>query len=499
MILEPHDEFEPQDIESLLAKSTKLELSASAKKAVKAAQSFVQDLAGSSKPIYGVNTGFGRLASVKISESELVELQINLLRSHSSGFGGPAKARIVRRLLLLRVLSLAKGHSGISLQIINRHLDYLYREAYPFIPMQGSVGASGDLAPLSHLGLTFIGEGYFLEKNKKVRAQSFLKKHKLQPIDIGPKEGLSLTNGTQFSLSLALEARAQLYHLIPWMETAAALSVEGHQATSQVFLPKVHKLKAHADQLAIAKKMYSELKSSKHMSSHRDCDRVQDSYSFRCIPQIMGPCYSIIRSADQFLRDEINSVSDNPVVFPAEKKIYSCGHFHAQAVSMACDMISLSVATLSNLIERRIDQLVNPLTARNPAFLASRPGVESGLMIVQTAAAAITSENKTMSFPASADSIPTNGNQEDHVSMAPWAARKALRMVTNLRRLVASEILCAVRACVNESTRTGLAFSPFVEKELERLATQVPELFQAGDRVFADDLEKLEAIMTESE
>jgi len=449
----------------------------------------------SSKPIYGVNTGFGRLAQVRISEGELVDLQVNLLRSHASGIGEQAPGSVVRRLLLLRVLSLSKGYSGVSLPILQRHLEYLHKGLIPYIPLQGSVGASGDLAPLAHLGLTFMGEGEFVENGKRIPSSRVLKKYNWKPLAIHPKEGLSLTNGTQFSLALALEVLTQLQVLVSWVEVAACLSIEAHQATSAVFIPRIHEIKAHPKQLEIAKRFSARLRGSKHMQSHRNCDRVQDAYSFRCIPQVLGPCYSLIDSAKQLLEDEINSVSDNPVVFPVEKKIYSCGHFHAQAVSMASDLMTMAMVTMGNLSERRIDQIVNPLTSRSPAFLATKPGVESGLMIVQTAAAGLASENKTLSFPASADTIPTNGNQEDHVSMAPWAARKSLQVLANLRKIIAAEILSAVRGCVHESTRTGLSFSRFVEQNLSEIADAVPILFRAGDRVFSKDWEQLEAYL----
>jgi histidine ammonia-lyase len=224
-----------------------------------------------------------------------------------------------------------------------------------------------------------------------------------------------------------------------------------------------------------------------HMKGHRDCDIVQDSYSFRCTPQIVGPCLSILEKADELLEGELNSVSDNPLVFVDKKEILSCGHFHAQAVSMAADLMAMSMVTLGNLIERRIDQMVNPCTSRHSGFLADRPGVQSGLMILQTAAAALASENKTLAFPASADTIPTNGNQEDHVSMAPWAARKAQQILDNLRQIVAGEIVCAVRASVLESTHSGLQFSPRVDRFLKYWADRQPSLFHPGDRYFGQD------------
>jgi histidine ammonia-lyase len=280
------------------------------------------------------------------------------------------------------------------------------------------------------------------------------------------------------------------------MEWAAALSIEAHRGTSAVFDRDLNALKSHAHQQEVAARFRKLLQNSPHMNSHEDCELVQDSYSFRCIPQVLSPAYSLIETAEHLLRDEANSVTDNPVLFTKTKELKSGGHFHAQAVSMACDLMALSIATIGNLTERRVDQLMNPLTTRTSGFLTSNPGVESGLMIVQTAMAAIASENKGLAHPASIDTIPTNGNQEDHVSMAPWAGIKALRMVGNLRRLVAGELLCAVRASVLEQTRSGKKFSPAMEKLLKALASEIPELFVGGDRVFGRDWEKTERYLT---
>jgi histidine ammonia-lyase len=405
----------------------------------------------------------------------------------------------VKRLTFLRILGLSKARSGISWPLLKRHLDYYNRELSPLVPMQGSVGASGDLAPLAHFGLTFMGEGYFMCDEKKEAAAKVLKREKLSPLRIGPKEGLSLTNGTQFSLSLALSVLARWRHLRPWIEAAAALSVESFRATNQVFDPKIHDLKSHPFQKIVAKRIFDLLKNSSHMKSHEACELVQDPYSFRCIPQVMGPAYALIQQAESLLEDELNSVSDNPLVFYESQEIRSAGHFHAQSVSFASDLMSLAMISVGNLIERRIDQLVNPTSDRLPAFLASSPGLESGLMIVQTLAAALASENKTMGFPASADSIPTNANQEDHVSMAPNAARKASFILENLRKILASEFVCAARAGVIESTRSGKSFAPGIQSLLRWLGEKRPELFRSGDRVFSEDLQSLDRLIQEEE
>lgn len=491
MKLDPQSKFRAEDVEKLVSGGEKLELVASAKKRIEKAHRFVAAIASSDKVVYGINTGFGRLANIKIPPKDLKKLQINLIRSHAAGMGDPVDERTIRRLGFLRLISLGKGHSGVSSEIIQRHIDYFNRRLCPEVPEKGSVGASGDLAPLAHYALTFLGEGYFIEDKKRVSASSVLKKQKLSKLSIGPKEGLALTNGTQFSLAIALETLYEFRRLFPWLEAAACLSFEAHQATSAVLNKKIHHLKQHPHQREVAKSLARKLRTSSHMKWHKDCDRVQDAYSFRCIPQVWGPCLSLFDKAEDILTDEINSVSDNPLLFVDDDESASCGHFHAQYVSMAADIMSMALVTLSNITERRIDQVVNPLHQRSPAFLASVPGVESGLMIVQTAAAALASENKTLAFPASADTIPTNGDQEDHVSMAPWAGRKSMKILSNLRRLVAAEILCGVRGCAFEKEKTGQSFSPFVEEFLGFIQKEQPGLFRSGDRVFGEDLREL--------
>lgn len=492
MFLEPQAKLSLDDIENFVDETRSIQLSGSMKKHIVRSAAALKDISIHRRPIYGVNTGFGRLSQVRIDEKDLVRLQINILRSHACGMGAPLTDRVARRLLILRLMSLGKGYSGVSWPLIDRHLIYINRRLTPWIPEQGSVGASGDLAPLAHLGLTFLGEGDFVEGCHQTSASKVYKREKLKPIVVGPKEGLALVNGTQFSSALALEVRRDLKELLPWMEWAAALSIEAHRATDSVFDADLNSLKPHRHQQEVAARFRKILKGSSHMNSHENCDIVQDSYSFRCIPQVLSPCYSLVERAEELLEDEANSVTDNPVLFVKKKVLKSGGHFHAQAVSMACDLMALSMATVGNLTERRVDQLVNPLTTRTKGFLATRPGVESGMMIVQTAMAAILSENKTLAQPASIDTIPTNGNQEDHVSMAPWAARKSLKMLQNLRRLVAGELLCGVRGAVLEQTRSGQKFSPAIESLLSLFAKKMPKLFESGDRAFGNDWKQLE-------
>jgi histidine ammonia-lyase len=487
MNLDPRASFTLDEVEGLLDSSDKFSLSSSTLKLLEKSHRLVQKLAASDRPIYGVNTGFGKLARIQISKDQIAQMQINFMRSHSCGIGKPLSDRCVRRLLFLRAIGLGKGVSGIAPELLRRHIDYYNRELYPRIPEQGSVGASGDLAPLAHLGLTFIGEGEFMKNGREIPAVKVLRENKWKPLTLGAKEGLALTNGTQFSLALAMELRRELRHLLPWLEWAAILTLEGHRATSAVFAPKIHALKKHRHQQEVAARFFKVLKDSPHMESHVDCDQVQDSYSFRCIPQVFGPAYSILEKADELLEGELNSVSDNPLLFSETEEILPAGHFHAHSVSMACDLIGLAIATLGNISERRVDQIVSPGTTRATPFLTDHPGVESGLMILQTALASLPSENKTLAHPASADTIPTNGNQEDHVSMAPWAARKGLMMLSNLQKIVAAEIITGVRGCVMESTRTGLRFSPALEKLLTQLADATPTLFLSGDRKFGED------------
>ncbi len=495
MNLDPQKVYRLEDIETLVRKPSNLKLASKATQAVRKTHAKVSALAAESQPHYGINTGFGRLAQVKVPPAEQRSLQVNLLRSHASGIGAPVSERVVRRLTLLRILSLGKGRSGVSPALLQRHFDYWNKGLTPWVPELGSVGASGDLAPLAHYSLTLMGEGHFWMDNKKVPAKKVLQAKRLKPILIGPKEGLALVNGTQFSLALALEVREQLQPLLDWMLLSACLSIEGHRSTRSVFDPDLHALKAHPHQRIVAELFWRLLDRSPHMKGHRDCDLVQDAYSFRCIPQIWGPCLSFFERADELLEDELNSVSDNPLFVGKNLNLLSGGHFHAQTVSMASDLMAISMATLSQLIERRLDQIMSPLTSRTEAFLADRPGVESGMMILQTAAAALAAENKVLAHPASIETIPTNGNQEDHVSMAPLAARKALMSLKNLRRLIAAEVLVGVRACVLEARKTNLAYAPAVESFLKYLGKRLPQIFEPGDRIFGDDWQELEALM----
>lgn len=486
MILEPQAKWTLENFENLMISEPKLSLSARTQNRVKKASAQVQKLARSRDAIYGVNTGFGKLAQIRVSTQDLQDLQINLLRSHACGIGNPLSPSVVKRILALRVLSLGKAYSGISLELLKRHLEYWNQKLIPWIPEQGSVGASGDLAPLAYLGLTFMGEGYFMDRGRRVPAMRALRKARLKPLSVLAKEGLALVNGTQVSLALALEARASLVRALEWLPWIAALSVEAHRGTDQVFRADLHRLKAHPHQQAVASKLFKILHGSSHMKDHASCDLVQDSYSFRCIPQIVGPVLEIFESANRLLEGEMNSVTDNPVLLPSGELV-SGGHFHAQSVALACDQMALGVVTLSNLIERRIDQLIHPGTTRQTPFFATAPGVESGLMIVQTAAAAIASENKTLAHPASADTIPTNGNQEDHVSMAPWAARKLQTMISNLWHLLGAELVVATRGCILESTQSSKTFAPALSGLLRQLSRDLPQLFKPGDRFFGDD------------
>ncbi len=496
MNFEPQSKFDADELENLIDQKPRLGLSGAAKTRIEKARKAVERLENFAKPIYGVNTGFGRLARIKISPNELGELQLNLIRSHACGVGAPLSPRVVKRLLLLRMLSLGKGASGIQLSTFNRHLDFWNKDLCPYIPEKGSVGASGDLAPLAHLALSLIGEGEFIDSGRRLSAAPVFKKHRLKKLNILSKEGLSLTNGTQVSLALGLEALREIKRLYKWMIPITALSVEAHSATSKVYDARIHKLKAHAEQQEIAADLMAWLKGSEHMNSHRECDQVQDSYSFRAVPQILAPCLKFIRTAEEMMEGEISSVSDNPVFVKGSTELHSCGHFHAQMVSMASDLITQAAVTMGNLSERRLDQLVNPLTTRTTAFLAEKPGVESGLMIVQTAAAALASENKTLVFPASADTISTNGNQEDHVSMGPWAARKALQVCENLESILAFELVAAIRGAMIEKSRNAAAFAPKVEKFLNDLQKACPSAFRAGDRVFSRDVGSLKAFLS---
>ena len=393
--------------------------------------------------VYGMNTGFGLLATKKISNDDLAQLQVNLVRSHSAGTGPAMNATVVRLIMLLKLASISRGYSGVRRELVEGLLDCLNKKLYPYIPERGSVGASGDLAPLAHMSLALIGEGEFLDGSDTIAAKDCLKKNGLQPIQLQAKEGLALLNGTQASTALALSALFNAQRSFRAAIIAGALSVDAAKGSDTPFDARIHAIRNHETQIQCAKLYRDLLDGSKIRESHRECTRVQDPYSLRCQPQVMGACLESLRHAQSVLIKEANAVSDNPLVFADDVSMLSGGNFHAEPVAIAADQIASALAEVGALSERRVALLIDQHLSNLPAFLTKKGGLNSGFMIPQVTAAALVSENKHLATPCSTDSLPTSANQEDHVSMATYAARRLTQMVENLNSILAIELLAA--------------------------------------------------------
>jgi len=395
--------------------------------------------------IYGVNTGFGDLAEVSISKKDLAQLQVNLIRSHCAGVGPPFHEEIVRGMMLLRANALAKGFSGVRLDVIEVLIDMLNAGITPVVPQQGSVGSSGDLAPLAHMALVLIGEGEAYLEEERLDGAEAMRRGGVSPIVLQAKEGVALINGTQPMCALGSISVHDALATMKDACVAAAMSLEALRGTRTAMDERIHMARRHEGQTDVASAMMGILRDSEINQFHADCGKVQDAYSLRCIPQVLGASLDAIRYVRGVLETEINSATDNPLVFPEEGEVISGGNFHGQPIAIALDFLGVALAELANISERRINRLVNPNLSGLPAFLTKEGGLESGLMIAQYTAAALVSENKVLAHPASVDSIPTSADQEDHVSMGTIAARKCLDILENTRNVIAIEYMCAAQ------------------------------------------------------
>ncbi len=420
-------------------------LSENRRNAVKASLATVNAVIEGGEQVYGVNTGFGILANVRISDDELGVLQENLIRSHAVGVGDLLPDEIVRLVMVLKVKALAAGNSGVRPELIDEICALVNNEIYPAIPAKGSVGASGDLAPLAHMAGILIGNGSARVGGKVITAAQALKKAGLKPIRLAPKEGLALLNGTQVSTAIALAAVFRTENLLAATVTASAMAADAIKGSDTPFDARIHAARGHASQADIAQMLRELLDGSNIRASHVDCERVQDPYSIRCQPQVAGACLGVLRHVCDVLQTEANAVTDNPLVFAETGCILSGGNFHAEPVAFAADYLALAIAELGAISERRIALLVDPHMSGLPAFLVEDSGLNSGFMIVQITAAALASENKSLAHPASVDTIPTSANQEDHVSMATFAAYRLHTMLDNVNNIVAIELLAAAQ------------------------------------------------------
>jgi len=444
----------------------------------------------SGETVYGVNTGFGLLAQTRIADDKLALLQRNLVLSHCAGVGEALPDAVVRLTMILKIVSLMRGHSGVRREIVDALLRMIGAEAFPVVPSQGSVGASGDLAPLAHMTAALIGEGRVRLKGDEMPAADALQRIGVAPLMLGPKEGLALLNGTQVSTALALDALFAGERAFDAGLVAGAMSVDALKGSDAPFDARIHAARGHKGQIDVAAAMRDLMAGSSIRESHRDCDRVQDPYSLRCQPQVMGAVLDVLRSAAATLLIEANAATDNPLVFAEDDAVLSGGNFHAEPVAFAADTIAMAACEIGSLSERRLAILVDPKMSGLPAFLVEDSGLNSGFMIAQVTAAALVSENRTLAHPASVDTIPTSANQEDHVSMATFAARKAGQIARNTQTVVAIELLAAAQGLdFHAPTKT----SPRLAAAHARVRAVVPHL--DADRMMAPDIDAVRALV----
>lgn len=476
---------------SVAHEGQRVELSAEARGKVQKSRAYIESRIADGEVIYGVNTGFGAFSSVRISQADIVQLQKNLIRSHSSGIGEPFSREQTRAIMLLRANALARGHSGVRETVIDKILEFLNADVIPVIPQQGSVGASGDLAPLSHLALALIGEGEVWKGAEAVSTAAELKIKKIAPLELQAKEGLSLINGCQVMTAVGLLAAYEARRLLWMMDLAGSMSLEALRGSRKAFDPLIAATRPHPGEAKTARNMLKLLgKTSPIADSHENCQRVQDAYSLRCIPAVHGAAKDALRYGLNVLETEANSSTDNPLVFSDDGKVLSCGNFHGEPVAFALDFMGIAISALASISECRIEKLINPAMSELPAFLAPNGGLNSGHMIVQVAAASLVSENKILAHPASVDSIPTSADKEDHVSMGTIAARKFQQITNNAENIVAMELLSASQAL---DLLKPLQPAGTVLAAHEIVRQKVP--FASEDRVFSKDIQEIRALI----
>lgn len=472
------------DIRTLLDEKTKLELTPSCYDAINKSEAVITHAMQNNKTVYGINTGFGVLAATRIDAADLEDLQKKIVLSHAAGIGENFSDQTVRLILALKINSLARGYSGVKARTIDALIQLFNARVYPCIPCKGSVGASGDLAPLAHMSTLLLGIGEARHDGKIIPAQEALKIAGLKPLQLAPKEGLALLNGTQASTALALQGLIAAEDIYVAAITAGAMSVDAARGTHAPFDDRIQMVRGHASQSKAAAMLRELLHDSQIQSLPREQAKVQDPYSLRCQPQVMGACLAHLIYAAEILITEANGVSDNPLIFADQQEILSGGNFHAEPVAMAADVIAVSLAEIGAISERRIALLVDPhFNGGLPAFLVNNPGLNSGFMIAQVTAAALASENKSLAHPASVDSLPTSANQEDHVSMATYAARRLLQMAENTAGIIAIELLAA---CQGIDFRRPHQTSALLEKIHGIVRQKIT--FYDEDRFFAPDI-----------
>lgn len=448
----------------------------------------------SKEAIYGINTGFGALSSMKIEEENLEQLQLNLIRSHCTGVGPNFDRETTRAIMLLRANCLAGGHSGVSISAIQLLLKFLMEDIIPLVPKKGSVGASGDLAPLAHIALCLIGEGQAIYNGKEINSKFAIHDIKEEVVTLGPKDGLALINGTAVMAALGCIGLHRAKNLAKIADISGAITLEGVQGTSVAFSKLISNLKPHKGQLDVCDNLEKLLDGSQILDSHENCGKVQDPYSLRCIPQVHGASRMTINHFEELLEVEVNSVTDNPLVFPDEDLIISGGNFHGEAMALGMDYLTMGLSELGNISERRIEKMMNPTFSDLPPFLVENSGLNSGLMIAHVTAAALASENKCLCTPSSVDSIPTSTDKEDHVSMGVTSGRMLLEVIDNVFSIFAIELLCATQAI---DFHRPLKTSTALENVQALIRKHVPRII--NDRVFQPDINNIDTLLRTGE
>jgi len=433
-----------EDVIRVARYGERVELGEEIKQRVEKARNSIEKILKEGKPIYGVNTGFGELANIRIEDEKIKELQENLIRSHSCGTGEALKEEEVRAIMFLRLNSLAKGMSGVRYELLEKIAEALNKKFYPYVPSQGSVGASGDLVQLAHVALSLMGEGEAFYDGKRMEAKEVMEKLGMEPISLEAKEGIALINGTQFMTAILCLCYHDAVNLIKNAQVAGVMSLEALKGTRQAFRKEIAAARPYEGQVKVAKNLWKLCEGSEIMESHKNCPKVQDAYSLRCMPQVFGAMYETLDFVRHIIEVEINSATDNPLIFDGE--VISGGNFHGEPVALALDMLNIVLTKISSFSERRIARMLDEKLSQLPPFLAREPGLNSGMMILQYTAASLTSENKSMAYPASVDSIPTSANQEDYQSMGSVGARKCMQILRNAERVVAIEYMVGAQA-----------------------------------------------------
>ena len=471
------------DLEAIARKHARVKISKEAEKEFAKGRALVDKWVKEERKIYGVTTGFGALSTVTISGDDTKKLQRNILLSHAAGVGKPLPEDVVRAMIAIRLNDFCLGKSGLCMATINKLLELLNAGVVPVVPEKGSVGASGDLAPMSHIALVLIGEGEAFVKGERFTSAEALKKCSIEPIELQAGEGLALINGTQMMTAVGALALIDIANLCKHADIAASMSLEVLLGTRTAFDPRIHKARPHQGQLTVASNMLKISENSEIISSHKDCSRIQDAYSLRCSPQVHGATLDTLNYAKQVIVTEMNSSTENPLIFTDSEDFISGGNFHGQPVALVLDFLSIAVAELASISERRVERLVNPNLSGLPAFLVENGGLNSGFMIVQYTAAALVSDNKILAHPASVDSIPTSANKEDHVSMGANGARKLMRIIENVEEVIAIELLCAAQGY---DLFTNLKGGVGTKAAHDMIRTKVDYLKE--DRLIANDI-----------